>query len=122
MKKLENMDEKRWAKRVHITCKTQSAWFRELERWKSKEEISDTWQDIGVKEIKRKIEENVLKEWKKGMETKITLRWYKNMESIGREEWYMGDWGGKLLFKVRSGTLELNGRNREKKRVKMSAV
>ncbi|MPC88944.1 hypothetical protein E2C01_083869 [Portunus trituberculatus] len=46
------------------------------------------------------------------MEIKSTLRWYRNKEKIGREEWYQGDWTGKLLSKARSGTLEVNGRNR----------
>lgn len=47
------------------------------------------------------------------METKSTLRWYRNKKRIGKEEWSTGDWGSKLLFKARSVTLEVNGRNRE---------
>ena len=47
------------------------------------------------------------------MERRSTLKWYKGKERICREEWYQGDWPGKLLFKTRSGTLEIRGRNRD---------
>ena len=66
-----------------------------------------------VKDIKKKVKENGYEEWKNGMEGKSTLRWYKSKTNIKKEDWYKGNWGGKLLFKARSGTLEVNGRKRE---------
>ena len=71
------------------------------------------WPEMRIKEIKTRIEENGHQEWRNSMETKSTLKWYRSKEKIGREKWYQGDWGGKLLFKTRSGTLEVNGRNRD---------
>ena len=46
------------------------------------------------------------------MEKKSSLKWYSRKQKPGRIEWHVGDWGSKLLFKARTGTLDLNGRNR----------
>ena len=37
---------------------------------------------------------------------------HSRKQKPGRIEWHVGDWGSKLLFKARTGTLDLNGRNR----------
>lgn len=38
---------------------------------------------------------------------------YKRKQKPERVNWYRGDWGSKLLFKARTGTLEVKGRSRE---------
>ena len=103
---------KKWASQIYKACK-KSQWQREVGRLRTRRGMETEWQEIGVKEIKNKTEVNGYQDWKKGMEGKSTLRWYRNKKMIGREEWYQGDWAGKLLFKARSDTLELNGRNRD---------
>ena len=114
MKKIESMNEDRWARQVYKACRNSSQWQREVERWKGRGGMEAGWQEMGVKEIKSKIEENGHQEWRNGVEGKSTLRWYRGKERIGREDWYQGDWASKLLFKARSGTLEVNARNRDK--------
>ena len=44
------------------------------------------------------------------MENKGTLRYFKEKLKLERETFYDGSWEGKLLFKARSDSLELNGR------------
>ena len=40
------------------------------------------------------------------------MKWYSGKEEIRKEDWYHGEWASKLLFRARSGTLEVDGRNR----------
>lgn len=47
------------------------------------------------------------------MENKNTLRYFKEKVKPERESFYDGSWEGKLLFKARLDSLELNGRIRE---------
>ena len=67
-----------------------------------------------MKKIKNKIKEEGYEAWRRGIEAKSTLKWYKGKLEIRKEDMYDGDWGGKLLFKARSGSLEVNGKNRER--------
>ena len=44
--------------------------------------------------------------------------WREEKEGGGKEKpegvaWHIGDWGSKLLFKARAGTLEVNARKRD---------
>ena len=55
------------------------------------------------------------------METKSTLKWYSRKLQPERINWHVGDWGSKLLFKARTGTLEVNGRNKEEQQQECSA-
>ena len=112
-KKIENMDEGRMVREIYMSSTDHSSTHRELKRWKDKMELEENWEENTEKMIKKKIENIGHLKWKNGMEEKSTLRWYKHKEKIGRECWYTGDWGGKLFFKLRSGTLEVNGRNRD---------
>ena len=48
--------------------------------------------------------------WKNGMRCKKTLNVYRNKCYPSVEEFYVGDFKSQLLFKARTGSLELNGR------------
>ena len=41
------------------------------------------------------------------------MKWYRRKQKPEEIRWHVGDWGSKLLFKARSGTLEVKGRNRD---------
>ena len=70
-------------------------------------------QDMEIIDIKKKIENNGLVKWQEGMARKSTLQWYRWKQKPEGVTWHVGDWGSKLLYKARTGTLEVNGRNRE---------
>ena len=90
-----------------------STWRREVNRWKRKENLEEEWSRLKMRDISRRIEDNGWRRWRSGIEKKSTLKWYSRKQKPGRIEWHVGDWGSKLLFKARTGTLELNGRNRD---------
>ena len=47
------------------------------------------------------------------MEGKSTLKWYRRKDKPEALHWHSGDWGSKLLVKARTGTLEVQARNRD---------
>ena len=112
-KKIERMRETRITRRVYEESKRKSQWCKDIERWKNKLQIQEGWTELTTREINKKIEELGYREWREGIERKSTLTWYGGKTEIRKEDWYCGDWESKLLFKTRSGTLEVNGRNRE---------
>lgn len=120
IKKIESLGADRWARRVLEENGAKSTWKKEVERWKSKEQLTEDWEDMRIKDIKKKIRANGLNRWKAGMEGKSTLKWYKRKQKPEGVTWHWGDWGSKLLYKARTGTLELNGRNREVENQKCS--
>ena len=113
MKKMEGLGEERWAKKIIMEDRPGSTWRREMSRWKKRENLEDDWNRLTVKDINRKIEANGLRRWRTGMERKPTLKWYTRKQKPEKIGWHTGDWGSRLLFKARSGTLEVNGRKRE---------
>ena len=50
MKKIERMNEGRWASQAYKACRNNSQWQREVERWKVRGGIEVGWQEMGVKE------------------------------------------------------------------------
>ena len=62
-----------------------------------KEHLQEGWCRVGVKEIKKKVEETGREKWKQGMENKTTLRWYRRKEKPEAIHWHTGDWGSRLL-------------------------
>ena len=114
LKKIESMNEERWAKKVMEEGRTGSSWKRETTRWKRRENLEEDWNNKGFKKVKKKqVEDNGLSRWKAGMREKSTLKWYRRKQKPEGISWHVGDWGSKLLFKARSGILEVMGKNRE---------
>ena len=78
---------------------------------------TDRWKGF----INDKVQEYGLNKWRRGIEKKSTLHMYGKKVKPNKELFYNGDWGSSLLFKARSGSLELNSRtyryneNRDKK-------
>ena len=120
IKRLEDLEEDRWAKKVIMEEKAGSTWRKEIKRWKRRENLEDDWNRIKVKDIKRRIETNGRDRWRAGLVRKSTLKWYSRKQQPERIDWHVGDWGSKLLFKARTGTLEVNGRNREEQQQECS--
>ena len=112
MKKVEGLSEERWAKKV-LTQEGTSTWSKEISRWKKRENLENDWANMETKDIKKHIANNGLNKWQAGAAGKSSLKWYRKKQKPEKENWYQGDWGGKLLFKARSGTLEIKGRNRD---------
>ena len=113
LKKIEESSGERWAKRVMLENRRESTWSKETERWKRRENLRDVWNETNIKGIKKKIEENGLAKWQEGTNRKATLKWYKRKQRPEGVAWHVGDVGSKLLYKARTRTLEVNGRNRE---------
>lgn len=113
VKKIEGLHEDRWAKKFINENRTGSSWRREIKRWKKKENMEEEWDRLNSREIGRRIKANGWERWREGMEKKSTLKWYSRKQKPGRTAWHVGDWGSKLLLKARTGTLDLNGRNRD---------
>jgi hypothetical protein len=65
------------------------------------------------KEIQHKILERAQIEWERGLEKKSTLVLYRNKKQPKKEDIYDGSWSSyssSLLFKARSGSIEVNAR------------
>ena len=101
LKKIESMNEERWAKKVMEEGRTGSSWKRETTRWKRRENLEEDWNNKGFKEIKKQVEGNGLSRWKAGMREKSTLKWYRRKQKPEGISWHVGEWGSKLLFKAR---------------------
>ena len=111
-RKIENLSEERWAKKILTEEDRNSKWKKEIKRWKKKENLEENWNTAQIKDIKITVQENGKNKWQRGMEGKSTLKWYTKKEKPEEIEWHSGDWGSKLLFKARAGVLEVNGRKR----------
>ncbi|KAG0722788.1 hypothetical protein GWK47_043887 [Chionoecetes opilio] len=112
-KKIERLSDDRWAKKISQENRSSSTWKKELERWKRRETVGEEWNRMEIIDIKKKIENNGLVKWQEGMARKSTLQWCRWKQKPEGVTWHVGDWGSKLLYKARTGTLEVNGRNRE---------
>ncbi|KAG0725737.1 hypothetical protein GWK47_038027 [Chionoecetes opilio] len=62
------------------------------------------------KEINRRVEEKGKEEWLRGMSEKSTLEWYRRKDQPRYERFYDGGYGGDLLFRARTKSLEVNSR------------
>lgn len=133
--RLERMDECRLAKQVYVSEFGRSRWekkcVREVKKcgllrvcqvrpgnenvcgWKV---VNECGQGLGWNVVKwngvieKRVREYGLSKWKRGMEEKSSLEWYKCKECPKYESWYDGSMGGVLLFKARSGSLEVAAR------------
>ena len=115
LKKIEGLEENRWVKQILQENSVRTAWKREIDRWKRRENLEEEWHRIGSREIRKRVEENGLARWHAGMESKSTLKWYRNKERPEALQWHVGDWGSRLLVKTRTGTLEVKARDREER-------
>ena len=49
-----------------------STWSKETERWKTRENLGDNWNETDIKGIKKKVDENGLAKWQEGDKQKIS--------------------------------------------------
>ena len=113
VKKIKEMKEGRWAKKILEEGRRDTTLKREIDKWSMRENIGDGWNNMSLKDIKKKIEGNGLERWTAGMREKSSMKWYRRKQKPEEIRWHVGDWGSKLLFKARTGTLEVKGRNRD---------
>jgi len=126
-RRLECMDEQRWVKKIFNWVGGQGKWNQECRRYDDKiglnwdqkktrwgqcrtEEEKKSVERDWVREIENKVREQGCREWRSQLHRKSTLRFYRSKEKPSWENFYDGSWGSKLLFKARSGSLEVNGR------------
>lgn len=112
-KKLETMEDERWAKILMKENEVVTSGKKEIRRWKRRENVEENWENMGYMEVKKAIEKNGRSRWEEGVKEKTSLTWYARKEKPEGIKWHDGDWGSKLLFKARTGTLEVKGRNRD---------
>ena len=105
-RRIENMEDTRWAKKVWQWRGEDSAWKKGVKKLERK------WgtENMSIPEVRLKVREEGGVRWKEGMERKTTLRWYKYKEKPRKEWIYSGSWECSLLAKARLGILETNAR------------
>ena len=105
-RKLEVMDDDRWARKLLLHRAANSQWKRETEKLERK------WNTVGMGwlDAKKQVEEQGVIKWKEGMQEKSTLRWLRNKEKPRKEWCYTGSWSSRLLMRARLGILETNDR------------
>jgi len=87
-------------------------WIGCIEEYMRMVELS--WEDVdaySVQEIVRHVDEWERNRWRREVERRSTLEYYRYKDEIGGER-YTSGWGSKLLFRVRTNTLNLNWRAR----------
>ena len=90
---------------------TSQEWVKEVNRIDRKYSLREFYQEEGKrKKVGRAICMYGQREWERGIEKKTTLRFYRNKKEPIKEDFYDGSYEGKLLFRARTGSLELNGR------------
>ena len=132
--RIERMDDERWVKKVYKCSGRHSKWLKSCKRLvrrcglNCREDVfgcghvagwnvvcmnGEGWNwsmDKWKKTINSRVSDLGLRKWKKGMEDKCTMEWYRVKEVPKYEPFYDGSYGSELLFKVRSQSLEVNGR------------
>ena len=117
--RLEEMEERSWARKVYEFSKDGSRWSkmcRRLERRYDgqirlgRQEVREGGTTRMKREINKCVQRKGWEEWRQGMREKTTLEWYRTKEVPGREWLYDGSLGGDLIFKARTKSLELNSR------------
>ena len=85
-RKLESMDDDRWAKKLWLQRGNDSKWKKETNKLERK------WGTVGMEwnNAKKQIEEEGIRKWKEGVEQKSTLRWLTNKEKPRKEWCYTG--------------------------------
>ena len=128
--RIERMTDNRWVKKVCEQTGQKSKWLRTCKRavLKCGLKVSargengrhDNWKITGPenegqlwdgrtwkKVIGERVAEHGLRKWRSG---KSMLKWYESKVKPMPERVYDGSFGSELLFKVRSQSLEVNGR------------
>ena len=131
--RIERMNEERWVKIVSMETGKGSKWLKDCastadrggffksweinSRGSNEWHLSDTVGDRNVYDEKKwksvisaRIEEYGLEKWRRGIEGKSSLLGYGMKKCPKREDFYDGSWTSSLLFKARSGSLEINDR------------
>ena len=108
--KLMGMNDNSWAGYMYREYRN-SEWHREIRKIERKYGLEDVYGGVNTKgNIKNNILMKGQIEWERGVESKTTLNVYKNKREPGTECFYKGDMASRLLFKARTGSLEVNGR------------
>ena len=82
LKKIEQSSEERWMKKIMIDNGNKSTWGKELERWKRRENMREEWNEMGIRDVKKRVETNGLNRWQEGMNGKTTMKWYVRRRSL----------------------------------------
>jgi hypothetical protein len=108
--RLLNMEDSVWVRYMYDTF-TRSIWRKNLLKIDRLYDLQETYTDGNSKiAIRNKIRERAQLEWEAGVGRKVTLGLYRNKERPKMEEFYDGRWSSMLLFKARTGSLEVNAR------------
>ena len=109
LQELSNRDEMSWA--GYLYKLEGSDWAKEIRRIERKYELDRLYGAENSRVlVERRITEHGQIEWERGLNSKSTLRFYRNKKAPRREEFYDGSYEGKLLFRARAGSLEVNAR------------
>ena len=114
--RLLRMDANRWARKVH-EWNVEGKWMRDSVRMQIWAEVGLIGVARGEASMKRCkglidkcVEKKGLEEWLRGVREKVTLVWYRGKDQPRYERLYDGSFGGELLFKARTKSLEVNSR------------
>ncbi|KAG0728534.1 hypothetical protein GWK47_032294 [Chionoecetes opilio] len=116
--RLQRMGDSKWASKVW-DWNMYGKWMKDsvkVERWTGALGIFVTGvmrhgsMAVCKKEINRRVEEKGKEEWLRGMSEKSTLEWYRRKDQPRYVRFYDGGYGGDLLFRARTKSLEVNSR------------
>ena len=116
--RLQRMDENKWAKKV-FEWNIYGRWMKDSIKVEMRVGelgmlvrgvMRQGSMNVCKREINRYVKEKGKEEWKRGMIGKSSLEWYRKKEQPGHESCYDGSYGGDLLFKARTKSLEVNSR------------
>ena len=132
--RLENLEDSRWVRKVYIMTFSNSLFIKRCVSFSSKcglgrmnvmneegrrvewktitdDRTSSNWsKEKWKKEIDSRVTGMGLEKWKHNIENKSTLALYHGKEKPRKELFYDGSKRGELLFKARTGSMELNAR------------
>ena len=108
--KLHGLGENNWAGYVFRECQG-TTWHKEIKSLERKYDLRNVYESENAKVcVDRGVRAKWQQIWENGVNRKSTLSVYKHKKHPCVEELYEGDWKSQLLFKARSGSLEVNGR------------
>jgi hypothetical protein len=109
--KLKNGVTGSWAEVIGQSA-DRSRWRNEIKRYMRGYQIEENMlqQEDGKKVIRTKILQKSQTEWERVVGERSTLRIYKNKPAPGEEKFYDGSLSAALLFKARTGSLEVKAR------------
>lgn len=112
------MDVDRWASKVldWNICGKWMMGLTKVKRWLGEPEMFIRGEMIHgnmavcKRIINRMVERKGKEEWQRGMSEKSTLEWYRIKDQPRGESYHDGSYGGDLLFRARTKSLEVNSR------------